>query len=282
MGRIPHTRDSLHDCRSVTKSIVSACVGIAIAQGKIKSIDDKVFSYFPDYKQYATGAKEGLAIKDLLTMTAGLDWNERMPYADPANCERQMLDAQDITDFVLKRKSVAAPGTVWNYSGGCTQLLAQIVLKATGMPINVFVDKYLFTPLGIARFNWTVRADGIVWTPSRLRLRPIDMVKIGQLYMQEGRWKGQQLIPAGWGRQSMRWCFNTDEANVGYGYQFWCGKPVIAGQPADVTHADGNGGQMIVMAPSQDLEVVLTAGNYDENGDTSYDVLVNNIFAAVR
>ncbi|MBB6108639.1 CubicO group peptidase, beta-lactamase class C family [Mucilaginibacter lappiensis] len=282
VGRVEHTRDSLHDCRSVTKSIVSTCVGIAIGQGKIKSINDNIFDYFPAYKKYATGAKAGLTIKDLLTMSAGLEWNEHTSYTDPANGERQMLAQSDVVDFVLSRTAVTTPGTVFNYSGGCTQLLAQLVQKVTGIPINLFAAKNLFTPLGIQKFNWSVREDGTVWAPSGLRLRPIDMLKIGQLYMHGGIWNNQQILSADWVNQAMKWRINTNDIPEGYGYQFWCAKPLITGRVMDVTLADGNGGQIICMAPSLDLEVVLTAGNYNEDGDTSYDVLLKYIFAAVQ
>src|SRR6516225_5347211 len=95
VGKVPHTRDSLHDCRSVTKSIVSACIGLALTQGKIKSLDDKIFDYFPSYQQYATGDKADITIRHLLTQSSGLDWNERVSYADPTNSERQMLEAKD-------------------------------------------------------------------------------------------------------------------------------------------------------------------------------------------
>lgn len=282
VGIVPHTRDSLHDCRSVTKSIVSSCIGIAVAQGKIRSIGDTIFRYFPAYKKYATGAKGGITIKDLLMMSAGLEWNEHMPYTDPENGERQLLAAPDVVDFVLSRNSVAVPGTVFNYNAGCTQLLAQLIQKVTGMPIHLFAKQYLFEPLGIKNFNWAVRDDSTVWAPSGLRMRPIDMLKIGRLYMQQGRWDNQQLLSADWVSEAMKWRLNTSDVPEGYGYQFWCAKTTIAGQPTAITSADGNGGQIICMVPSLDLEVVLTAGNYNEAGDESYDVLTKYIFPAVK
>ncbi|RBL92013.1 serine hydrolase domain-containing protein [Chitinophaga flava] len=282
VGKVPHTRDSLHDCRSVTKSIVSACVGIALKQGKIKSIDDKIFDYFPGYKQYATGDKADITIRHLLTMSSGLDWNERISYADPANSERQMLEAQDPTGFVLQCKSAAKPGTVFNYSGGNTHLLGQIVERSTGMTIREFASRYLFQPLGIEKFFWTTRADGITWMPSGLRMRPIDMAKVGRLYMQQGQWEGQQLLPASWIAQSTRWIVNSSEDGVGYGFQFWCSRPQIAGQQVDMAQAAGNGGQIISMIPSLDLEVVMTAGYYNDETDIIGKVLVEEVLSAVK
>ncbi|WP_143310070.1 serine hydrolase domain-containing protein [Chitinophaga vietnamensis] len=282
VGRVPHTRDSLHDCRSVTKSIVSTCVALALAQGKIKSVNDRIFDYFPDYKQYATGDKANITIHDLLTQSSGLAWNERVSYADPANSERQMLEAKDPTDFVLQCKSVAKPGTVFNYSGGNTHLLGQIVEKSTGMNIREFVSRYLFQPLGISQFFWTTRADGIAWMPSGLRMRPLDMAKVGRLYMQKGQWQGQQILPASWISDATRWTINTDEAGWGYGFQFWCAHRQVGGQDVEMAQAEGNGGQMISMIPALDLEVVMTAGDYNDVTDIANTVLTNEILSAVK
>ncbi|MBV8253398.1 MAG: serine hydrolase [Chitinophaga sp.] len=282
VGKVPHTRDSLHDCRSVTKSIVSACIGLALMQGKIKSLDDKIFDYFPSYKQYATGDKADITIRHLLTQSSGLDWNERVSYADPTNSERQMLEAKDPTDFVLQSKSIAKPGAVFNYSGGNTHLLGQIVERSTGMNIREFAKRYLFQPLGITNFFWTTRPDGIAWMPSGLRMRPIDMAKIGRLYLQQGQWQGQQLLPASWIAQSTHWTINSSETGWGYGFQFWCNRPQIAGQQVDMAQAVGNGGQMICMIPAMDLEIVMTAGYYNDETDPANDILVKEILTAIK
>ncbi len=281
VGKIPHTRDSLHDCRSVTKSIVSTCIGLAVSQGKIKSLDDKIFDYFPAYQQLATGDKANITIRHLLTQSSGLDWNERVSYADPANSERQMLEAQDPTGFVLQKNSIAKPGTVFNYSGGNTHLLGQIIEHSTGMSIKEFANRYLFQPLGISAYFWTTRADGIAWVPSGLRMRPIDMVKIGRLYLQQGQWQGQQLLPASWITAATQWTINSDETGVGYGFMFWCSKPQVAGQQVNMAQAEGNGGQMICMIPAMDLEIVMTAGYYNDETDPANDVLVNKVLPAV-
>ena len=179
VGVVNHNRDSLHDCRSLTKSIVSACVGIALEQGKIHSVDDKIFDYFPAYIKYATGNKAKITIRDLLTMSAGLEWDETTPYTDTLNGEINMSVKPDVVDFVLSRPMVQPPGTLWNYSGGCTQLLAEIIKNATGLRIDEFAKTYLFQPLGITNYNWYVRppltanGDEVVWAPSGLRMRPI-------------------------------------------------------------------------------------------------------------
>ena len=101
LGVVNHSRDTLHDMRSVTKSIVAAAVLIANSQGKIKSLDDPIFSYFPEYSKYAEGDKKNITVKQVLSMTSGLEWDEKISYADPKNSEIQMNSASDAIDFVL-------------------------------------------------------------------------------------------------------------------------------------------------------------------------------------
>lgn len=166
----------------------TVCIGVAIAQHKIKNVSDRVFHYFPEYAKYDTGMKHNLTIKDLLTMSAGLEWNENIPYSDPMNSEIQMFNQKDVVDFVLSRPSITKPGQVWNYSGGCTQLLAEILQKVTGEKIDTFANKNIFEPLGFKNFYWYEREDGTPWAPSGLRLHPIDMANgiISKLFQQNG------------------------------------------------------------------------------------------------
>ncbi|MFL5746534.1 MAG: serine hydrolase domain-containing protein [Niastella sp.] len=282
-GVMDHNRETLHDCRSLTKSIVSACVGIALEQGKIHSLDDKIFDYFPGYSTYAIGDRAKITIKDLLTMSAGFEWDETTPYIDTLNSEINMSIKPDIIGFILSRPMVHSPGTLWNYSGGCTQLLAEIVKNATGTRIDRFARAFLFNPLKIDNYDWFVRKPltptdtATVWAPSGLRMRPIDMAKIGSLYLNGGMYDKKKIFSGSWVKQSLHWQINTDGSNEGYGFQFWCTKPMIAGEYRDVIMADGNGGQRICMIPSLGVEIVLTAGNYDESGSLS-DELLNNVF----
>ena len=148
LGVIEHTRDGLHDIRSISKSIVSACIGIAIEQGKIKSVDQKVFDFFPEYKKLDTGLISSLTIKHLLTMSSGLAWNEEVPYDNPENSEIRMIRSSNQVEFVLSQPMEFPPGQVWEYNGGTTQLLAAIIKKTTGKKVDQFANEYLFQPLG--------------------------------------------------------------------------------------------------------------------------------------
>ena len=282
-------RDSLHDVRSVSKSIVSACIGIAIAQRKIKSVDENIWKYFPEYRDLDTGLKSTLTIRNLLTMTSGLDLNERVPYQDSSNTERQMNGSPDLLRFVLSRQSVAPPGIQWNYSGGCTELLAAIIQKVSGMEIDEYAKKYLFSLLGITNFNWVRLPSTSIRKPvpaaaSGLRLSPRDMAKLGLLYTHKGKWKNKQVISANWIRQSLQFHFLTIYPGTYYGFQFWGAEADIDNSKVKALAAMGNGGQLIVIIPSLEITIVVTAGNYGNNelGQQSYAMIANEIYPAIR
>ncbi len=267
IGMINHTKDSLHDVRSVSKSVISACIGIAIAQGKIKGEDQKVWDFFPEYADLNTGEKSNLTIRHLLTMSSGLEWNENIPYTNPANSEIQMDNSDDPIHYVLGRPLVATPGTTWNYNGGCTQVLAAILFKVSGMEADAFANQYLFKPLGITTFFWTALTaipgrKSVPAAASGLRLRPRDMVKIGILYMQTGQWKGKQIITEQWVKSSHTPQVSRADGG-GYGYQFWTWTISVNNATIPMAVAVGNGDQRIYFDHEHDLMVVITAGNYN-------------------
>jgi CubicO group peptidase (beta-lactamase class C family) len=259
------TKDNLHDLRSVTKSITSACIGIAIAQGKIKTVDQKVFDFFPEYSKQDTGLKSALTIKHLLMMASGLLWNEEIPYTSNENTEIQMDISGDPLKFILERPMQDTAGKVWNYSGGATQLLGCIIEKATGQKLEEFASKYLFEPLAIKKFVWKKFFEtdlaGAAWG---LRMRPRDMLKFGLLYFNKGKWNDKQVIPAGWVEESLRSQIQRDSVGGGYGYQFWTWSGEIPGWHADLALAVGNGDQNIILDKKNGLLIVTTAGNYDK------------------
>ena len=161
VGVRQHDIDSLHDVRSVTKSIVGAAVLIAVANGQIESLDEPIFNFFLEFEKYNTDYKSEITIRHLLTMTDGLEWDENISYADTTNSERRLNNSSDPIEYYLSRQSLHKPGTVFNYSGGCTQTLAAIVRKCSGLEIDEFVNQNIFQPLGITTFEWVKRKEGI-------------------------------------------------------------------------------------------------------------------------
>lgn len=288
VGMVDHHRDSLHDVRSVTKSVVSAAVMIAVAQGKIKSLNQRVFDFFPGYAKEDTGMKKQITIQHVLNMTAGFDWNEYMSYTDPKNSEVRMNNSANAIEFVLSLPLVDTPGKQFNYSGGCSQLLAEIIQKATGMPVDKFTNEYLFQPLGISNFNWVKISDGRPSAASGLRLRSRDMAKFGLLFMNDGKWKGRQIIPALLVTQTLKSQVivpggSPEYPPVGYSNQFWNYTEIINGDTVNYAQCLGNGGQMIVQHKQSGLLLIITAGNYNAPGirKGSWDIFPDFVYPAI-
>ena len=263
LGVIEHKYQDLHDIRSISKSVVSACIGIAIAQGKIQNVKQRIFDFFPNYSGYDTGLKKNLTIEHLLTMTSGFEWNEDVPYTDPRNSEIQMDNSKDPIDFVLSRPLTSQPGTLWKYNGGTTELLAAIIEKTTGKKVDEFAKIYLFTPIGIKDFEW-VRFPGTVHpaAASGLRLRSRDLLKFGILYLQNGIWNNKPVIPGAWVKASHK-MYITRPDSGGYGYQFWILNDTLNNKSKTWPAAVGNGDQRIFFDSENELLVVVTAGNYN-------------------
>ena len=259
-----HDRDSLHDIRSISKSVVSACVGIAIQQGKIKSIDQKVFDFFPEYKKLDTGLISSLTIKHLLTMSSGLVWNEEVPYDNPENSEIRMTRSSNPVEYVLSQPLEFQPGVSWKYNGGTTQLLAAIIEKATGKKVDQFAKEYLFQPLGIKQFEWTkYPGTDQPAAASGVRLRSRDLLKFGLLYNNNGSWNGKQIISKDWIEESFQSHVQRPDGGA-YGYQFWLWQDTINNKSTSFIACVGNGDQRVFFDKTHHMVVVTTAGNYNK------------------
>ncbi len=267
LGVIDHHKDSLHDVRSISKSIVAACIGIALKQGKIDSLTQSVFDFYPEFKQYDTGLRSQITIETLLTMTTGMEWNENVPYTDPTNSEILMTSSDDPIEFVLSRPIINVPGEVWEYNGGTTQLLASIIERTSGLNVHEFAKKHLFSALDIKNSEWTnFPSINLPAAASGLRLTSRDLMKFGMLYANGGQWNGKQMLSKDWVQKSKQphiWFGRNN--NVGYGYQFWIfkGSTIHESQNHLIPAAVGNGGQRIYIDEKNDLMIVITAGNYN-------------------
>jgi len=263
LGVINHAKDSLHDIRSISKSIVSACIGIAMQQGKIKNVEQKVFDFFPEYERFDTGWKSSLTIKHLLTMSSGLKWNEDLPYDNPENSEIRMTSSSDPIEYVLSQPMDFAPGKVWKYNGGTTQLLAAIIEKTTGKKVDLYAKENLFQPLGI-RFQW-IKYPGtnLPAAASGLRLRSRDLLKFALVYSNQGMWNDKRIVPEQWIKESFQRQISRPQGGY-YGYQFWIWDDTIQNKPRHIVACVGNGDQRIFFDKDSDLIVVVTAGNYNK------------------
>ena len=271
-------RDSRHSAASVSKSIASILVGIAIDEGLIQGTDETMFSFFPDYGNLSDAIKNQITLQHMLSMTSGLPWSKAYSYDDPRNDLVAMLNSDDPIGYVLEKSTVAAPGTTFIYNSGTANLLGEIVRRTSGMTLADFAEQRLFTPLGIDSYEWYAfpKAPEMAVASSTLYLRPRDMAKIGQMVLNGGVWNGTRVVSEAWVSQSTRESVSMEAAtspvpslNPRYGYLWWLG--TFSQGNTETSFAAGWGGQFIFIIPQSEMVVVITAGGFEGQ---SYDALL--------
>jgi CubicO group peptidase (beta-lactamase class C family) len=250
----------LHTLQSVSKSVTSALVGIAVRRGEIPGVGAKAMPYFSAYRVASDTRRDRMTLKDLLTMTSGIRWDETtVDYTDPGNSCARMEASKDWIRFVLDQPMAAEPGSTFVYSSGVTELLSEVLRKATGKHADAYAAEHLFGPLGISRFYWKKTPTGHPDTEGGLYLTPRDLAKIGYLYLKDGVWEGKRILPEDWAAASTQ-RQSDPKGTMEYGYQWWVlpgSTPAYAGI--------GYGGQLLVVVPSLELIAVFTGWNvYDK------------------
>ena len=241
----PEDATKPHVLWSLSKSFTSTAVGLAVEEGKL-SIEDRVVGFFPDDLPGEPSENlRKMQVKDLLTMSTG--------HADEPNVRQ----SQDWIKSFLAHPLPHPPGTFFRYNTPATFMQSAIVQKVTGKTVVDYLQSRLFDPLGIQPPRWDTNPQGISLGGYGLFLKTEDIAKFGQLYLQNGKWEGKQLIPATWVQQATsKQVSNGDNPssdwNQGYGFQFWrCRHNAFRG--------DGKDGQFCVVLPDQDAVVVMTA-----------------------
>lgn len=260
LGRRVMDKDTLHDLRSVTKSIVSLLYGIARGDGKVPALEESVIAQFPEYTDLQDDPeRRKITIRDTLSMTMGTEWNEDLPYTDPKNSEIAMEMAADRYRYVLDRPMKDEPGTQWTYNGGATAVIGHLIAKGTGMSIDDYAREKLFAPLGIDHFEWARGADGVPSAASGLRMTIHDLAKIGRMMIDKGQWNGVEVVPADWVTQATT-PHATPQAGIRYGLFWWLADQ---GDPPYWAAGFGNGGQRLFYNQRHDLVVTVFAGKYN-------------------
>jgi CubicO group peptidase (beta-lactamase class C family) len=254
--------DTLHDMKSASKSVASLALGIAIDRGLIRSINEPIFSFFPELSDLRSPEKDHIQLVHALTMSMGLAWEEATPSTgDENNDEARMNRAADSCRYVLGLPVTAPAGQEFFYNTGALALMSALIRKATGRPLDEFARENLFEPLGITPVEWD-RRKGDTDAGGGLRLRPRDMAKIGQLVLAGGRWNNRQVVSKSWIETSTTPKIkNTDGS---YGYLWWLGRSLLNGREVHWVGALGRGGQSIRIVPELDLVVAVTAGYYQD------------------
>ncbi|WP_157543857.1 serine hydrolase domain-containing protein [Mucilaginibacter paludis] len=282
--------DSLHDSRSSFKSATSLLLGIAIDKGLIKSVNEKVYTFFPDDKAFAADPlKSTMTIKDLLEMRSGLDCDE---WNDEKDCETAMAATDDWLKFALNLPMKHAPGKVWAYTSCCPMIVGGIISKVSGMPVMDFAKKYLFQPMGISKYRWTVDPAGQGMTGGSFYILPSDMVKLGEMVLHDGQYHGKQIIAAKWLKESTTGTIPIPDFSfvklsrtpvakpqqTHYGYYWYNELIKIKDDAVPVVFASGNGGQYIIIIKKLDLVVVFTQGNFGSwKAKRAFDLLAQYI-----
>lgn len=239
----------LANVKSASKSVISALVGIAVSKGYLKGLDQPIADFFPELAKDPERGKRAITIEDLLTMRSGLESTSGRQYG-------AWVQSRNWVRYVLAQPLVDPPGTRVEYSTGTTHLLSAILTKATKRSTWEFAQEELAKPLGFSLARWPQDPQGIYFGGNDMLMTPRQMIRFGELYLNEGRLGDRQLIPQSWveqtavGRGRSRWGSERE-----YGYGFWIRE--FAGHKS--YYAWGYGGQFIFIVPDLDLVVVTTS-----------------------
>lgn len=264
--------------KSASKSVISALVGIALHEGRLRGLDQPLAELLPTETRGLDAAKRAITLEDLLTMRAGLQSTSFGVYGSWVSSRNWVRDA-------LRRPMVAPPGRLGGpmlYSTGSTHLLSAALVRATGTSTHAFAQRALARPLGFRLRGWTTDPQGIHFGGNEMRMTPREMLAFGTLYLNGGRApNGTQVVPRAWVDSS--WVVRTYSPfnGNGYGYGWWHRR--LAGR--DVHFAWGYGGQFIFVVPSLALVVVTTSDPDTERErghlDAIYALLERDIIPAV-
>src|SRR6202162_3003448 len=286
---------TLRDTRSATKSITDILIGIAIDEHKLSGVDAKVLALLPEHARRVQNPgprKTAITVEDFLTMSSPLecdDWND----ASRGNEERMYL-VEDWTQFVLDLpirgrmhvgEQIESPpfGRYFSYCTGGVFALSEVLEKATGIRTDRYAQQKLFAPLGITNIQWVYSPTNVPMTGGGLRLTSRDLLKVAQLYLDGGRWKGSRIVSESWVQNSTRPHARIDDA-TDYGYLWWLKSFKYGDKAYPAFFMTGNGGNKVVAIPGLDMAVVITSTNYNTHGmhEQTEKILTDNIVAAVE
>jgi len=271
---IQWSRKEKHYVASVNKALTSLIVGIALDQNNV-SISSKISNYLPDYaSHFSNSNKAAVDFEDCLTMTAGFQWDE---WGD-TDLSR-LWKTNDFGQFVLNRSN-AGPGSEWRYNSALPNLMLKAVDHMVDGDVRTWADNQFYSKLGIIDYTWQSQPDGFPEGSARMYLRSRDMLKIGITLLNDGKWQGDQVIPADWVNEISQVKVRTPVSGD-YSYHFW----IRNLDGIEYLSAEGDGGNYINIFPEQDMVIVITQGLYllwPLYVTQSDDIMKNYIFPAIR
>lgn len=240
----PYPKGMWHITHSMCKSITGMAIGMLIEEEKLK-LDENIYDIFPDHiNAFSKIFRPVITVENLLTMTSGVTFNES-----------GIVSGNDWLGSFLNASVNGKPGTEFQYNSLNTYVLSAIVTKRTGETLTEYLTPRLFGPLGITKYYWETCPKGITKGGWGLFLCAEDMAKLGQLYLQRGKWNGQQLVSEYWIEISTARHLKTQNGTYGYGYQLW-----MEQRPGSFEY-NGMLGQNVIIYPDMDMVLVTNAGN---------------------
>ena len=278
-----HGPDSLRDMRSAGKSITSTLVGTAIADGLIPGVDTPVRPLFASYASIENDdeQKQAITIEHLLMMVSGL--NANADDTDSPGYEDWMWESEDWVQFVLDLPMANPPGETWWYASANSFLVGAAVEEVTGKSLASYAEDRLFGPLGITSYRWLTTPKGRTVGQGNLFMRARDMAKIGQLYLNEGRWGNQEILPASWVHSSFEKRFAVPWNGYDhYGYGWYSHALEVGERTFNYHFASGNGGNKIYIFPDEQMVVVIQSAAYNTRyGQRRSDEVLRRVLSAV-
>lgn len=277
---------TLHTLQSVTKSVTSAALGIAIDEGFIEGVHVPVMPYFKAYEPYTTDTrKESTTLEDFLTMRSGIKWNASGPYGTGEHSTDLLEASDEWIKFVLDQPTDTIPGQRYQYNDGVSVLLGKIIREATGKRADEWANEKLFQPIGIKNFYWKITPDEEVDTEGGLYLASEDLARIGYLFLRDGVWDGKQIVSKEWVEASTAPVVpdvrpDNDRQDAGYGYQWWV--PASEDGLTNVFAGNGYGGQFLHVSPEHDIVMVFNGWNIHSRPEmSSWSALQDRILPSV-
>ena len=260
-----------HRINSATKSIVGTLIAIALREGLLDSLDHRVMDFFSDRTiANLDDNKKAITIENLLDMTSGLDWTEPLGGGRPESM-MAMERSADWEQFVLDRPMATEPGGKFNYNSGNPQLLSAILTGLTGQSALDYARKRLFGPLGISDVFWRSDPHGISIGGYGLFLQPRDMAKFGYLYLHDGVWEGDQIIPPSWIDRIRHATIPMNLMNLRYANLFW------VASDSNAYFANGYHGQRIFVMPALDIVAVATGTGHSASISKEIEMIADAV-----
>jgi hypothetical protein len=272
----------MHSVQSITKTITSIVFGVAITRGDFRApLDTPVLNWFDETKVLnIDDRKRRMTLRHVLTMTTGLEWEEKVPYADKRSDSSKMEGMDDWVAYAINKPMVSEPGKDFNYSSGASQLLAHIFLRETGTDIDAYAGEHLFAPLGI-NYHWKRSYDGTTDTEGGLFMSGTDLIKIGHLILDDGVWNGQQIVSKSWIKDSLASSVPENKADkaFSYGFQLWLYHRPDNGRI--VWTSAGMGGQMLLIFPEERIVATVLSWNI-LSIPVSMEKIIENIIGTIN